>query len=448
MIRAFIKYGVLALLLLAGPLWADIQIREEQLIYSIVAFNGRDYARSFCREGEDTIYLIADENNFLSLRKTLVYYWPLSSEWLLDTDTMNVQLDGTLQIKGPKSVDVELNQVLYSVFNTRGEFELNWGLATGPEADQVFRDYLRGIDDFRSASLQFEAATAEYEAKLDMLTSEIIKLREAGEEYEAKLEELRNMEPPDPPQPMIDYAVPPSVPQLNFIVNLPAGTYEMHLVDDEDDIMEGSEKQIVIFESRRQGGMGYEVIPGDRWTRPIESNTPASVLYLDGKTDQFVQPFYQSEYNDLYYNKMLINWGRGNPSLMKWVRTQQIPQARVEITAKGQESVSIFDAPYIVEQLTRSTLGYVIVPFDSEEKHRGQYPNLWAFQIPRQGAVEARTMRSYDKDNELIPDSKRQLRIVSRPRSRALILIFAFLPLVAMIVALVVRTRRYKPSAA
>ena len=66
MIRVSMTSIFVALVLLSQNLHADVQTREEQLIYSLAAFNGMDYSRTFSRQGKDAIYLIADENNFLS----------------------------------------------------------------------------------------------------------------------------------------------------------------------------------------------------------------------------------------------------------------------------------------------------------------------------------------------------------------------------------------------
>ncbi len=64
-------------------------VRVEQLIYSLTAFNGSDYSSTFALQTADTIYLLAGTDNLLSVRKTLVYWWPITAEWKTDTDSLN-----------------------------------------------------------------------------------------------------------------------------------------------------------------------------------------------------------------------------------------------------------------------------------------------------------------------------------------------------------------------
>ena len=46
------------------------------------------------------------------------------------------------------------------------------------------------------------------------------------------------------------------------------GNYEIR-VRMEEAIFEGSEKNLVVFTARRREGVGYEIIPGNRWTRNV-----------------------------------------------------------------------------------------------------------------------------------------------------------------------------------
>ena len=69
--------AVITFLLALLPVFGQAPVRTENLIYSVLAFNGRDYSPTFVRAASGTIYLIAGVDNFLTVRKTLVYFWPL-----------------------------------------------------------------------------------------------------------------------------------------------------------------------------------------------------------------------------------------------------------------------------------------------------------------------------------------------------------------------------------
>ena len=87
--RRILAAVIMACLPLATSL-ADTPVRAEQPIWSVVAFNGSDYSPTFTIRSSDSIYLLAGVDNVLSARKTLVYWWPITSEWKTDTDALNV----------------------------------------------------------------------------------------------------------------------------------------------------------------------------------------------------------------------------------------------------------------------------------------------------------------------------------------------------------------------
>jgi len=199
----------------------------------------------------------------------------------------------------------------------------------------------------------------------------------------------------------------------------------------------------VAFEKRRAEAIGLEVIPGDKWTRPVESKTPASVLYVDGSTDLYLRPFFQQEYNDLYYEKMRKNDAKGNPTLMKWVRIQQVPRARVEVTRRTAETEMVMEEPFYVEQVKGAALGYQIVPFDPEGKHKDREPSLQAFHVPLSKDQRIIRLRVQDNEGNYLPTGQRQIRVVTPSRIGFISLILAALPLIVMFVVMAGRSRRY-----
>jgi hypothetical protein len=175
----------------------------------------------------------------------------------------------------------------------------------------------------------------------------------------------------------------------------------------------------------------------------VESKTPASVLYVDGSTDLYVRPFFQQEYNDLYYEKMRKNDAKGNPTLMKWVRIQQVPKARVEFTGRASESQMVLEEPFYVEQVKGAALGYQIVPYDPEGKHKDREPSLQAFHIPISTDQRVIRLRVQDKEGQYLPTGERQIRVIAPSRIGIVSLILAALPLVILIIVAARRSRKY-----
>jgi hypothetical protein len=433
----------LLLLLCAAALFADVPVREEQFIYSILAFNGKDYAGTFARQEADTIYLVADVDNFITVRNVFVYFWPITQDWKTDTSVLNVPFEGTLELSGREAEPEMLGMTPYTYYNIRGEYELNWKVAKEAEAEAAWQHYQELMDAYWQSVSDYYEKRAMYEAMLNQLTITITKMRDQGKDVSALIDTLRELKAPPEPQYPTEYIVPPVPVQKAFILNLPVGEYQIRFFTKEGQIMERSERRIVAFEKRRAEAIGLEVIPGDKWTRPVESKTPASVLYIDGSTDLYLRPFYQQEYNDLFYEKMRKNDAKGNPTLMKWVRIQQVPKARVEVTGPSSEAQMVLEEPFYVEQVKGAALGYQIVPFDPEGKHKDREPSLQAFHVPISKDQRVIRLRVQDKEGRYLPSGERQIRVITPSRLGIVSLILAACPLIAMIIVMARRSRRY-----
>ena len=437
---------ILPMLLAAAGLAAQAPLREEQFVYSIVAFSGRDYAGTFARREADTIYLMADVDNFITARNALVYFWPITGEWKLDLAGLDVPFEGTLELAGRGREAQPVGMTPYTYYNVRGEYELNWQVATGAEAEAAVQHSRELIAAYYAAVQTHQRERVLYEELLNELATVITALRREGRDVTELVAELEKMEAPAQPEPPGHYVVPPSSVQQAFILNLPVGEYDVRFLTADGEVMEGSERRIVTFEKRRAEAVGMEVIPGDKWTRPEESTSPTSVLYVDGSTDLYLRPFYQQEYNDLFYEKLRRNDARGNPGLMKWVRIQQVPGAALAVSAgtagSRTEPRMVLEEPFFVEQIPGGALGYRIVPFDPEGAHQGREPSLRAFHLPVSARQPVLHLRVHDRDARALPVSDRQVRIVAPSANGWLPLLLAAIPLLALIAVLALRSRR------
>jgi hypothetical protein len=128
---------------------------------------------------------------------------------------------------------------------------------------------------------------------------------------------------------------------------------------------------------------------------------------------------------------------------MKWVRIQQVPKARVEVTRPSSETEMVLEEPYYVEQVKGAALGYQIVPFDPEGKHKDREPSLQAFHVPISEDQRVIHLRVQDKEGRYLPSSERQVRIIRPSRIGIISLILAACPLIVMIVVMTRRSRRY-----
>ena len=433
-----------AVLLLAAPLAlarADVPVRTEQLIYSVIAFNGRDYTPTFAPESSSAVYLMAGADSFISLRKTLVYFWPLTGRLQTDTQTLNEQLDGTLEVRDRRGkVLRSISLQRYTFFNVRGEYEQNWKVAVDADAEKEYQRYLSLYRSFMKSIDDYTRANTEYLAKLKEMSDRIESLKASGKDVRALQEKMSSVPRPRQPDEPADYVVPPAPLQQAFVVNLPPGRYRVRLINPDGSVMEGSDKRIICAAPRRSGSVGYQVIPSDKWTRPEESKTPSAVIYVNGSADLYVSVFYQDELNDLAYQKTLDNAARGNPNVFSWVRIQQVPHASLQMSGADGTASVLQERPFTVQQSQGSSLGYTIIPYDPLGGQKS--PDLMAFRVPVSTGTRLIRLSARDNGGKPLPESGRQIRIVSPEVPSLVFALLAIIPLAAMIVVLAMR-RRY-----
>jgi hypothetical protein len=257
------------------------------------------------------------------------------------------------------------------------------------------------------------------------------------------MSEIESMKPPVEPERPQYYTVPPAKVQEAFIVNLPPGEYLINFILTDGRVLEGSEKMVVSFERRRSDGVGFDIIPGDRWTRPVQNKTTSSVIYVDGSTDLYLRPFYQDEFNDLYYKRMVSNDNIGNLNLYNWVKIQQVPGARLEIEEGGKSKKIVEEEQFMVEQTEGSGLGYKIIPFDSSVRRSDEKPSLIAFHIPLSESRRMFKLRVFGKDDVVLSGSQRQVRVLDKSGREGILLVFCLLPIIVMGVVIGLRSKKY-----
>ena len=418
---------------------ADSHDRDEQLIHSLIVFNGSGYTRTFGAESSDTIYLLADTDNFVTLRKTFVYYRPADDALKADTTLLDVALDGSLEISGG-SVDLQsLSIEDYTYYNLRGDGAARWRTATGPEAHRVHLDYEEKLRAYREGLDAYRLDRATYDYMVGELERRIEEQNRAGGDT-ARLEEvLGGLVAPTGPEFPEEYAAAPVRVDRAFVVNLPSGSYRTRLVRDDGKVLEGSEKTIVAFTGFGESTVGYEVIPADKWNRPVESNSRHSVIYVDGSSDLYLVAYHQHEFVDLHYEKLSRNDARGSPGLRQRVFVQEIRGVRIAVLDPGGRIATVDKLPWFVEQEKTDSHGYRIVPFDPEGAHVDREPSLQAFHIDLDRYGTRIRVALVDGQGDIIADSVRRIRVPDGSTAAGLLVVLALLPLAVGIGAALAR---------
>ena len=408
---------------------ADSHDRDEQLIHSLVVFNGSGYSRTFSAESSDTIYLLADTDNFVTLRKTFVFYRPADDALHTDTTYLDATVDGFLQIVGSNVDAQSLSMEDYTYYNLRGDGAARWRTATGPDAHHVYADYTEKLRAYREGLDAYRLDRATYDYMVGELERRIEKQEQDGGDT-ARLEEvLGGLVAPAGPEFPEEYAAAPVRVDRAFLVNLPAGTYRTRLVRGDGKVLEGSEKTIVGLGRFGEPTVGYEVIPGDKWNRPVESNAADSVIYVDGSSDLYLVAYHQHEFVDLHYEKLLRNDARGSPGLRRHVFVQEIPGVRIAVLDPGGRIATIDKLPWFVEQERTTSHGYRIVPFDPDGAHADREPSLTAFHIDLDRYGPRIQIVLVDGQGDPIAGSLRRIRLLDRSTSADSLVLLALLPL-------------------
>lgn len=435
-------FTILLISIILFPLISEVPTRTEETIYTMAAFSGNDYALTFARENAPAIYIHSDADNFLSLKKNFVYYWPLTEQWIIDDSILDFTFDGSIEIIDNKGKITTLNPVTYTFFNSRGTYENNWHVLTGESAQNEWNKYVKIVLDYQEAVSSYNKAVGRYNTQTTELFNQIIDLRTQGQPYESLLKELEELSEPVEPVPPSEYTVPPSKLQKGYMINIPEGEYIIRFVTDDGKIVQGSEKSLVSVAPRRTDSIGYEIFPEIQWTQPTYSSEPSSVLYLDGTSDIYLRPFYQNEYISLEYNKLIDNQDSGTPNLYSWKKIQQVPESRITVISDSkQEQVSLDQ--YIVEQSATTALGYTIVPYDPDGKHKGKNPSMEALYIPLDPVLKELRISITDLNDPLeTASSVRIIKIINSIQHESIAVFIMVLPLLIGLIIFLVRKKK------
>lgn len=414
--------------------------KEIQLVYSINPWDGHQTGDgTFAMKKVDTLFVIADEISLLNARETEVYYWPITREYMADWFGMNEPVEGQLRIRQGNNVVATLEPETYSDYfpdGSSGEKQL----LLGDEAIIAYEEYNRAMDEF------FKAQTANFELQLEhsRAVEEILKhVNETGE-YVAEDEVPKA--PRDPVAPSM-FVYPP---RTAFVINLPAGRYQIEMIDEAGQVIENSVKNLVVFEARRDS-LSYMVRSEHMWTRPFRTNDPSEVLYLEGRRIFYLEPFEAEEYNQYQYLKSQILqqplYGEGVKSSWMWVQTAEAdPDLTLQILRDGEVVQEIKRKPYYVRQTAGHALGYNIVEFNQDDPiMQSAAPTFEGYRIELEAVRGGYTMQMLDANGNVIPSSVREIRSINNDAQWALYGV----PLIPFVLGLIVylRRRRLRPRA-
>lgn len=400
--------------------------REKQNVYGITPWTGKEYGGTFAPKGVDKIYLLANKSNVLNTLETEVYFWAITNEYMANWFESKEIVDGRLRIlQDGKEIRV-LERQPYTHVYPQGFYAGVSELLVGEAAEKKYQEYQDAIEDYWQATSEFREAYAAYEEQMGAILREVM---ETGKTYAE--DELP--QPPEQPTPPIWYVT--GVTEA-FVVNLPPGEYVIQTLDGDGKLVEGTEKKLKVFEERRTG-IGYQIIPESKWTRPVQSDDASQILYLEGKRTMYMKAVHEAEYNQHDYLRMTSLEkplaGKGAESAYMWVHMDEVPDCKVQVLQGGEVIQEVAPKPYYVSQTPGYALGYNIVEFDPEapELH-GRQPSFEAIKLELEpGSYQIRVI---DGSGQVLKGSVREIRSINAVPSWQLYVLSA-LPLVVGLIA-------------
>ena len=443
------------------PGLVDKTEKREEFVYGVNAYNGTLYQGVFHPPSVDTIYLLADTINIISPRKTLIYYWAVTNEYKADFDSMNEDIPGTLEIKlkGELVLTVEPTDyvIQYPEGITRGAAEVYLGGAAQRkygEWEEALRMYRLDVSEYYEASRNWRTDLTE-RVQSGKVTSE---------------DDVLVSQPMRP----ADFLYSSTKVFRGVPLNLPPGEYDIQMRNDAGKIVADSVKKLVVFQSDRVG-VGYTVIPEDKWTTPEQTYNPDEMLYVRSDNTLYLDTFFESEYNEQYFTHLEApqapnfvnfdwkwvkeeNFKISDPS--RWRRSEDAdvtfigerrpgPHINDEGIAYDMQVVErdmlqnpIEFEDYMVRQNPGKALGYEILEAMEglSQGMRDRSPDFSAFQIIVRRSIQDLEVNLQGDDGAILSGSGRTVDVVRGSGSTDLFLAL-ILPIVLGIV--MVGYRRY-----
>ena len=406
---------------------AGVPELREELIYRLSLFDGKGYTQGFIPRSEDTIYLIANRNNAVSSRITLVYFWPITGKYVAAFKKLNEEIEGVLEVLQDGKVTMSVEKEDYVLFYPKGFLKGICQMHVGNEAHAIFKKYEKPLNDFYEGMDEYQRKSEEYKRRFLAFVEDLEKRKNAGEEIspdQIKAEMPRKPIPPEKP----DFDV--TSLRQDFILNLPSGVYTIRMRARDGTIIEDSQKKLVLFTRRRAGGIGYEIIEGNRWTKRENSNDASKVIYAAGENTLYLRPFREDEYNELFYKKLLDPQNEGNRERWMWVHTTPLENVRLLFLRGAQVLERTDRIPYFVKNIPGPELGYEILDYDEQDfPDRG--PTFEGHKVtfsPPFGKGKY-TFRLENNEGRPVEKSTRNIIVVKKERAN-LVYVISIFPLV------------------
>ncbi|MGC4105830.1 MAG: hypothetical protein QM753_05645 [Thermomicrobiales bacterium] len=388
---------------------------QPEVVYGVTYDNGVTYASTMAPASTDTIYVLADTTNMLELRRTLVYFWSLTNQYLADWTSLNDQVDGTLEVKKDGHVLTTIPITDYVIQYDQQDPKSTLKVYLGPDASAQAAAFKEHQAAYQQQLVDYSKAEQQWRDEMDAL---LRATPVAGAPVAT---------PPVRPEKPVPLTLMSTDLKQGFPVTLAEGAYTIQVRDNSGQIIPESVKTVVAY-SPNDHAIGYDVVPEQRWTRPERSVEPASTIYTAAAAPLYFQAYREDRVPAQADARMR------EPQDVSALEGQSVWSSRDELSAgtlrvtRGSEHIAdIPIASFYVQQTPGPTLGYNVVPFDAATMDQASFQG---FRLDPALVKDGATIELLDVNGEVIPGSTREIRVL-RDQYVSMLYGLALLPAVA-----------------
>jgi hypothetical protein len=337
--------------------------RREVVVTHNRVWDGHSYKENFVPSGIGEIHLLSGVDNALNFVRTQEYYWPLARQTYVAFERQRDEVEGVMVIRAPDGTTTEVERIPYSIHYPNGAVSGDGELLWGEEAVAAHADYRRQEQEFVRELAEIRRAHTEYERAL----RDAAIARMSGEGV------IEVPPPPARPEPMLRLV---TSPQPGFRVNLPAGRYEAALVVDGADVP-GTRKTLNVIDDTGSGVVVLDIVPEERWTRPIQSNRAEDRVYVRPGARFFVTAHNADRYAEHDYARLVRPQATAPRGRQVWVRRNPAEARQMQLAWRGEDApLSVPLADLKVVQTQGGSFGYQV-----RDAEAGEIPDLAAFTV-------------------------------------------------------------------
>lgn len=347
----------------AAPALALDPERRDVVVVNARVWDGFSYKETFTPSTQSQVSLIAGHDNALSFVQTQEYYWPLSRQVYVDFEARRDELAGRLHISrdGATVADVPLAPyvIVYPDGARAGTGSLLWGEA----ALTAYAEYRQQERDFARALAAAQRAHSLYERRL----LESAAARQKGQPAEVIVP------PPSVPEPSLRLV---TAPLPGYRVSLDPGLYQAVLQGADGRPVPDTARSLRVIDLQGTGTVVADIVPEERWTRPLASNSTAARVYARPGSIFYVTLIEASRFDEAAYLSVVTPQADALAGRTLWVRRQPITAAALQSAWEETPAADLALQGLRVEQTQGSGFGYRV-----RAAKPGETADLTAFMV-------------------------------------------------------------------